>query len=202
MWLQFQLVPETYGSRGGGGFFFLSWRSLIVPPMMLPPMSSNCQTLPNAAFILSFAGSPAYTPADEQSDWSFLQMHSQRTSQIIWWLVHPWWTFRSTSCSVTQFNFSSIFKSQYELDNRKEKRSVLYLNRRAQSGAQKPHHPNFVEQTPQQILHAPALNSQRLAHILLKESQNIYFTKITYTGPSKGRALHITLQTTTLYTVK
>jgi hypothetical protein len=124
MWLQFQLVPETYGSRGGGGFFFLSWRSLIVLPMMLPPMSSNCQTLPNAAFILSFAGSPAYTPADEQSDWSFLQMCGQRTSQIIWWLVHPRWTSCSTSCLVTQINLHP--SSNHNKNLTTEKKRGLY----------------------------------------------------------------------------
>uniref|UniRef100_A0A7C9AZJ3 Uncharacterized protein n=1 Tax=Opuntia streptacantha TaxID=393608 RepID=A0A7C9AZJ3_OPUST len=40
---------------------------LKVPPMMLPPFCSKVHTFPNAAFILNFAGSPAYTPEQKGS---------------------------------------------------------------------------------------------------------------------------------------
>lgn len=60
-WLMEQKKKESisYGSLGGLGFFPLSWIVLMVPPIILPPASSKRHTFPNAAFILSFDGSPA-----------------------------------------------------------------------------------------------------------------------------------------------
>ena len=52
-------VRCSYGSLSGLGFLLFSWIVLIVPPMILPPTSSSLHTFPNAAFILSFEGSPA-----------------------------------------------------------------------------------------------------------------------------------------------
>mmetsp|Transcript_3878 Transcript_3878/g.7568 ORF Transcript_3878/g.7568 Transcript_3878/m.7568 type:complete len:223 (+) Transcript_3878:545-1213(+) len=62
--------PAGLGGRSASrctGFFLRSWNSLMAPPTREPPFSSSTWMRPNAAFMDSCAGSPAYTPEQKGS---------------------------------------------------------------------------------------------------------------------------------------